>query len=240
MSLRRPSRTGLLADESGYTLIELLVAMISALVVTSAAFTLLEFTTNILQQTDDRIDSAISGGAALTAIVQGLESSCIFPATSPIQSTTSTPSSSTSLTFWSNSTGGGATVTPVLRDIKLTGSNLTETRYALASGTTPSTWTFSSSGTTTTLASHISEVSGTPVFQYYYYSGGEQQYSLTGSQALTAAQAANVVNVAIEFSAAPYNTSTKSTQTTRQTVERRTVGLRLSPFGSTATNVACQ
>jgi type II secretory pathway pseudopilin PulG len=240
----RPAR---LADESGYTLIELLVAMICAVVITLAAFALLEFGTRLVQQTDDRIDSATSGGSALNAIVQGLESSCIFPATSPIQSSTSLPSGSNSLVFWSNSTGGQATVTPVLHSIKFAGGALTETSYALTSGTTPSTWTFSSTAQNPsrepiTLATHISEVSGTPIFQYYGYSSSTGEISTTNLAAsgnLTSTQAAGVLAVAIAFSAAPYNTSTLSSQTTRQTIERRTVELRLSPLVSSETHVAC-
>jgi prepilin-type N-terminal cleavage/methylation domain-containing protein len=236
-----------LAGQSGYTLIELLVAMVCAVVITLAAFALLEFGTRLVQQTDDRIDSSTSGEHALNAIVQGLDSSCIFPATSPIQSSTALPSGGTSLVYWSNSTGGQATVTPVLHKVSFSAGSLTETSYALSSGTTPSTWTFSSSAMNPshepiTLATHISEVSGTPIFQYYGYSSSTGEISTTNLAAsgnLTATQAASVLSVAITFSAAPYNTSTLSSQTTRQTIERRTVDLRLSPLGTSGNHVAC-
>ena len=232
---------GVLADSSGFTLIELLVAMVSGLIVSLAAFALLELGTNLAGQVDDRIDSATSGGVAMTAIVQDLQSSCITPATSPIQSSVPLPSGANSLVFWS-SVGGQATVTPVLHAIAFTAGTLTDTRYALVSGTTPSTWTFSSTGTATRLAANISEVSGTPVFQYFAYNSSTGEVSTTNlapSANLTAAQATTVLAVTVTFSAAPYSTSTLSTRATRQTVLTRRVGLRLSPLGSTGANVAC-
>ncbi len=233
---------GLVNDTSGYTLIELLVAMAGALFVTLAALALLEFSTNLFQQVSDRIDSAASGGSAIAVITQDLAESCVFPATSPIQSSTALPSGGNSLVFWA-SAGGQATTKPVLHSIKFAGSTITDARYALASGTTPTTWTFSATPEkTTTLAANISEVSGTPVFRYFGYdssSGGVSTTNLATSGNLTAAQAASVLAIGITFSAGPYDKSTRSTQATRQAIESRTVVLRLSPLGSTANNVAC-
>lgn len=235
-------------SEAGYTLIELLVAMISALFVTMAAFALLEFSTNLFQQESDRIDTAGTATAAMTTMQQELQSSCIYPSAAPIQSSTlpsggSVPvSGGSSLTFWTNSTGGQTTVTPVLHNIKFSSGNLTDTTYALSSGATPSTWTFSSTGTTRTLAAHVSEEGSTPVFQYFPYSsstGAVSTTNLAASGNLTKEQAASVDEVTITFSVSPYDTSTKSNQVTRQTALSRVVGLRFSPFGTTATNGPC-
>jgi Tfp pilus assembly protein PilW len=235
-------------SEAGYTLIELLVAMITALVVTLAAFTLLELGTNLFQQESDRVDTTGTATAAMATIVQELQSSCIFPSTSPIQSSTlpsggSAPASGgSSLTFWTNATGGQTTVTPVLHNIKFSSGKLTDTSYALSSGATPSTWTFSSTGTTTTLAAHVSEEGTTPVFEYFPYSSSTGTVSTTNLAAsgnLTKEQAATVDEVGITFSVAPFDTSTRSSQATRQTALARLVGLRFSPFGTTATNGPC-
>jgi Tfp pilus assembly protein PilW len=240
---RTPIMRGrVLADASGFTLIELLVAMVTALLVTFAALALLEFSTGLFQQVNDRIDSATSGRAAMVPITQDLAESCVFPGTSPVQSSAALPSGGSSLVFWS-SPGGQATTTPVLHSIKFTGSAITDARYALTSGTTPTTWSLSSTAEkTATLAANISEVSGTPVFQYFGYNsatGAISTTNLAGSGNLTTAQAATVLAVGITFSAGPYQKSTQSTQATRQTLEKRNVVLRLSPLGSTASNVAC-
>jgi prepilin-type N-terminal cleavage/methylation domain-containing protein len=235
-------RVRLRRDDSGYTLIELLVAMIAGLVVLSAAFLMLELSLNLFTQANDRFDSTTIGDNSLNVIVQDLQSSCIYPATSPIQSSSTLPSNGTSLVFWT-APGGGASVTPTLNDIALSSGALTDTTYPRASGTSPSTWTFSSTGTAKTIATNVSAVSGTPVFQYFAYNsstGGVSTTDLISSGNLTASQAATVLAVTITYSVAPFTTSTKSTQATRQTVEARQVMFRYSPLGATTTNLACE
>jgi prepilin-type N-terminal cleavage/methylation domain-containing protein len=242
LSALRVARARLRREESGYTLIELLVSMIAGLVVLSAAFLMIELSLYLFTQANDRSDSTTVGNDSINVIVQDLQSSCIYPATSPIQSPSSVPSSGTSLTFWS-APGGSSTVSPALHDIQVTGGALTDTKYALTGGTSPSNWTFASTGTTTTIANHVSAVSGTPVFQYFAYNsstGSVSTSDLIASGNLTAGQAATVLAVTITYSVAPFTTSTTSTQATRQTIESRQVVLRESPLGETSTNLACE
>jgi prepilin-type N-terminal cleavage/methylation domain-containing protein len=84
-----------LRDEHGVTLIELLVAMIMALVVSLAAFAILQFTTDDVSRITSRTHVDQTGRVALQKIMLQLHSACVSVNVNPIQ----TKSSETRLKF---------------------------------------------------------------------------------------------------------------------------------------------
>ena len=74
-----------LRDERGFTLIELLVSMLIGLIVTGAAFAILEFTTSDVKLTTERAHLDQAGRIALENIMLELHSACVRAETRPIE-----------------------------------------------------------------------------------------------------------------------------------------------------------
>jgi type II secretory pathway component PulJ len=81
MSLRPPFGR----DESGFTLVEVLVATVVSMVILLAAFTLLEFSTQDVSRITDRAHADQTGRVALENIMLQLHSSCVAVGVNPIQ-----------------------------------------------------------------------------------------------------------------------------------------------------------
>jgi prepilin-type N-terminal cleavage/methylation domain-containing protein len=74
-----------LRDERGFTLIELLVSMLIGLVVTGAAFSILEFTTSDVKLTTERAHLDQAGRVTLENIMLALHSACVHVNVYPIR-----------------------------------------------------------------------------------------------------------------------------------------------------------
>ena len=79
--------------EQGTTLIELLVAMLSAMVVLGALLAILEFSTGQETRISDKVQADRIGRAAMARVVDELHSSCTGFGATAIQAPTSTPKS---------------------------------------------------------------------------------------------------------------------------------------------------
>jgi prepilin-type N-terminal cleavage/methylation domain-containing protein len=75
-----------LGDEDGFTLIELLVSMLIGLVVSLAAFSILEFTTSDVSRITERAHVDQTGRVALEKIMLQLHSTCVAVTVNPVQS----------------------------------------------------------------------------------------------------------------------------------------------------------
>jgi type II secretory pathway pseudopilin PulG len=181
-----------LGGQAGFTLVELLVAMATGMVIVFAAFGLIDLATHVSSQVSGRVDSTTQARAAMEDLIQELNSGCVTSDISPIQSATSTgitPAVSTNATNLVFVTGLGqsgtleqdGSVTPVEHVVSLNANGtLTDTSYAYASGTYPTlqnagTWTFNSTPIGRhVLLTHVSQQrsggSTIPMFQYYSYS----------------------------------------------------------------------
>jgi prepilin-type N-terminal cleavage/methylation domain-containing protein len=221
--------------ERGYTLIELLVATVAGLIVCGAAFTILDTSLHFTSRINDQVDASQLGRDAMSTITQNLHSACVAAGVTPIQA----GSDGTHLNFISAfGAGGGAVITPTLHNIALSGGTLTDTTYAVASGSAP-TWTFSTTPSgTRTLVANVSQIpSSQPVFNYYAYSGGQLSTTQLATP-LSSSDAASAAEVTIGFVTAPSNNNTNLDRTVTLT---DTVVLRLSPASplSTVTNGPC-
>jgi Tfp pilus assembly protein PilW len=150
--------------EAGFTLVELLVAMVAGIIVMIALFTILDVTLTQTSRVFTITDSTQRARTALDLIEEELHSACLASGETPIQ----VNSSATSLIFLSQY-GNAVNPTPVEHAITLSGGTLTDTTYAETGGSAPN-WTFSSTASgTTTLLQSAGQSGSTPVFQYFAY-----------------------------------------------------------------------
>jgi prepilin-type N-terminal cleavage/methylation domain-containing protein len=209
-----------LRDERGFTLVELLVAMVAGVVVSSALFGILDVTLRQTTRTFSRVDASQRGRITMERIEQELHSACYTNDAFPI-----TAGTATSISFWS-SYGSAATLTPIKHTISLDTStgDLTDTTYT-TSGTAP-LWVAGTPTTTNTLLTDVAQSGSTPVFTYY-------ELRSTGSTAvsapLTSASARTVSEVRITFVVSPQGGSGIRSDLTPNTLTN-TVILRLTPI----------
>jgi prepilin-type N-terminal cleavage/methylation domain-containing protein len=204
-----------LRSESGYTLIELMIATVLGLIVSTATLAIVISSVHLTASTSDRVDATQEGRIAMQKITQALESSCVSPALPPILPNTVDPANTVSSVSDANdvwfysSLSDGATINPNLVGVSLSGGSLVMKTYAYTSGSAPN-WAFSATPTNFTLlpyATNATNSAGTtlPVFAYYGYDSNENlDTNLDPSGGLlTAAIAANVAEVVINYQAAP-------------------------------------
>ena len=172
-------------DEHGFSLIELLVAMIMGLVISLAAFSILEFTTSDVSRITARAHVTQTGRVALEKLMLQLHSACVSVNVNPIQA----KSSETTLKFVSETspvnsnnepTSSFSTVkeheiiyTP--RSGKIAGTLIEKSRTSIGLNNATGEYEFSPSEkpTETKLLSGVSQTvregKEVPVFQYYRY-----------------------------------------------------------------------
>lgn len=152
--------------QDGFTLVELLVAAGTSIVVLLALTTLLVVVLHGTQKANARVSATRGTRAALATLENELHSACVGTGSTqnlaPIQS----GSNATTLQFV-NYTGTAINPTPVWHVVQFTGSTLTDTTYAVSGG--PGSWTPGTKGPMTTLLTNASAQGTTPVFQYFAY-----------------------------------------------------------------------
>ncbi|HLW96241.1 MAG TPA: prepilin-type N-terminal cleavage/methylation domain-containing protein [Solirubrobacteraceae bacterium] len=244
-----------LAGERGFTLIEMLVALVAGTIVSGAMAAIVIVSVHFNSNLTDRVDANQQGRVAMEKIVQALNSSCVASDVPPIYASgettgTSTPSDASHIFFVSSLTDA-ALINPNLYEIAFTGGSLVMYTFPYSSGTAPSAtnttpWTFSSTASPAggyTLLQHVAQTGTTPIFQYFGYPSGSTSGSGTisvnensGNGTLTSGAA--VSEVVISFSALP---SDNNTANSRATDLSNTVVLRLTPASSstTAANAPC-
>lgn len=235
-------------EQDGLTLIELLIGLALGLVVSLAAFGLVDSSLHLYSQITDRLDSAQTGQVALSNIEQTLESSCAvqLPPVEAASSSQGIPvgSDATHLVVLSApgdaDTASSQLTLHVIALSSTTNGTLTDTSYpyntTAPAAPTQSTLKFVNTPTVRTLAAGVSQVSGVPVFQYFPLSAGRLSTTPDSDNPLTAADASNAQAVQIEFSVAP---SSGSTKTTRQAVEEDLYAFRLSSVSNSASPTPC-
>ena len=184
---------GVLRSERGFTLIEMLVAMLTGLVVTGALLAILEFSLRQETRISDRVQADRTGRMSVEHVLEELRSSCVGAST-PIQPPSGkvvSPLASTNASnlwfissYGTKASGSSALKEGYLHDINWTASGTsntgaqlgTVTDYAFKSegGEPPaSEWRFPSSLTTSAATSHVLARNVTPseagLFTYYRY-----------------------------------------------------------------------
>jgi prepilin-type N-terminal cleavage/methylation domain-containing protein len=205
-----------LSDEQGFTLIEMLVAMVAGVAVTGALFSILDVALHQTSRMTDKVQVDQNGRIAMTKIVDELHSSCLSYGFVPIQS----GSSGSTLAFVNAYSKESVIPSATKHEIIWSSSaeTLTDKSYASTGGSWPS-FTFSGTATPVNgvrIANNISqgvEAGKTvPIFRYYAYAQSAESTSETPlgaikSTAMTetelAKSTATVSSVKIVFTQAP-------------------------------------
>jgi type II secretory pathway pseudopilin PulG len=223
-------------SESGYTLVELMVAMAAGMIVIFAVTSFIMIALRHSSEVSARVDATQQARSTLFQVMDELHSACIAPQIAPVKA----GSTGTSLSFI-HQRGSAVAPTPVLSTLALNEGTLLESNYSSTGGTAPN-WTFAGSPSSTRelSTSDISPTgSNTGIFSYYDYSGG-QVSSTPLPTPLSEANAARTVQVDVAFTAAP--TSTPVVDENGPAGVQDTALLRFSPapYNESATNLPCQ
>jgi prepilin-type N-terminal cleavage/methylation domain-containing protein len=257
MSRLRNSLT-VLRGERGYTLVELLVAMSLGIIVSGAAFSLLNFTTADVSRIGDRVRADQTGRAALEKLMLALHSSCVAATVNPIIS----GSAGEKLKFISETSPVNEHGEPTS---SLTTVRLHEILYTAASGKTEGTLTeksWLSTGTTPeykfneketptkrTLLTGVKqteiEKKLVPIFQYYrYYKEGDASpvfgvLNPTATNPVSEKEAELIAKVTVSFTLVPDGKENKENTllgNDRAVALADSAILRLAPTSETSSN----
>ena len=194
-----------LRSQDGFSLTELLVAMIIGMFTLLAAFALIDTTTTRSMQVTGRTDASQRGRLALDAMTRALRSQVCVDGAVPIVS-----GDANQVTFTSDlSTNGSSDRRTITFDAAT--RRLTQTVVA-GVGNEPNR-TFTGASTTTVLLADVAAEAAKPVFTYWADrpgTGGSQFQQLTVSP-LPPADLKRVARIDISFVARPSNAATSNT-----------------------------
>lgn len=224
-----------LRDESGMTLVELLVATTAGIVVMAGISISLIVTMRQTDRVTSHVEANQKARITMTKIIDQLHSSCVAPQIAPVQK----GSTGTSLTFL-HQTGSAISPTPVKSTISLSGTTLSQTDYQVTGGAAPE-WVFATTPSSTVrLATGVSAISASvPIFRYFTYTEGKIN-STALPVPLTETTAGETVQVNVALETAPMNTP-PSGDTNGSTEIQNSALLRLTPpaYSAAASNRPC-
>ena len=186
-------RRRILADESGLSIVELLVAMSIGLIVLLGTYKVVQASQRSSNRTTARVYADQTARPMLSRIIDELHSSCIGPGVVPVQS----GSGDSSITFL-HALGDDVTPTAGTRTVSLSSGTLSDT------GTTTPPYPRSIKDVGAYL---VSGTTTAPLFRYYAYDSSGTISSSPLSTPLTSATAASVVKVTVSFSVIPPKTT---------------------------------
>jgi Tfp pilus assembly protein PilE len=223
-------------DESGVTLVELMVAITTGLVILSALTMVILTTLHGSVRVTNRVHATQRARVALSSLMEELHSACVTPEIAPVREN----SSGTVLRFI-HQTGSEVAPTPVLSVVSFSGETLSQSDYEPTGGTAPN-WTFSEE-TPSSTRTLLTGVSPTPpsssIFSYYSYSGGAisetpQETPLSGEEALL------TVEVHAALTAAPENTQVADAGASASVQNSATLRLTPPSFNEGSPALPCQ
>jgi Tfp pilus assembly protein PilW len=220
-------------DESGTTLVELLVATAAGVVVIFAITTMVITSMHQTLRVNTHVDATQRARTVLTKVVEELHSACVAPQIAPVQE----KSNGTSLNFI-HQTGSAVSPTPVLSKVTLSGGTLSQSNYAVSGGSAPS-WTFSGTASSTEqLMTNISPISpSTSIFSYYSYSNGETTALPTE---LSEENAKRAVKVDIDLAAAPQNSPISDANAAANISDSALLRFTSPAFSTSTVNLPCE
>jgi prepilin-type N-terminal cleavage/methylation domain-containing protein len=158
-----------LADQRGFTLVELLATMVAGVVVLLALGTIMDVTLRETTRSFTLVDATNRTRPIFEQIENNLHSSCFADEETPIQ----VGSNANTLIFMSSS-GNGATPTAVWHQVSYNAapaSTLIDTTYSTSYSVVAGipTWSRGTLQGTRTLLTNVAQTGSTPVFQYFAY-----------------------------------------------------------------------
>jgi prepilin-type N-terminal cleavage/methylation domain-containing protein len=181
-----------ISDERGFSLTELLVALVIGMIVLLASFMLLDRTISASGQIADRSEALQRGRLAMDLITRQLRSQVCVGNTVPMVSGTDT-----AVTFYADMTDGSTPIKKRTLSYDTTTDTISES-VVPGAGTYPSL-TFTGAATTTPLLTKVEQImdgsTARPIFRYYGYTVGSTNGSL--DQLTTPLSAASLSRVAL-------------------------------------------
>jgi Tfp pilus assembly protein PilW len=228
-------------EESGITLMEVLVAAVISVVVVAATFAILEFSVKQSTRIADRTSANQRGRGAMEKIINELHSSCVTILVNPIQE----GSEPNKLVFLSQTAPNAEAyfTSMTRREIFLEGTTLKEGVYNSTAGSEAVAWKFSAlsttPNTTNTLLTGVSAPSTGSMFEYLKYTGTSLS-TLLPSPDLTEKEAKLVSQVNIHLVVAPESGSTAGPSGDRQVELSDSAVLRLTPATEVGVDEPCE
>lgn len=198
-------------SESGFTLVEVLVAIMLGVIVTGALYAILEVSLHQSSGIVDRVSANQRARVAMENLITELHSSCVASEYTPIEK----GSTGSKLLVVSEPSTEASPSKVTLHEVLFNSGagEITDTSYESLSGSVAPNWTFSSTPRrTVTVLSNVAEAEAAgnkvPIFQYYAYQGSSlSETPLTSPLSEEAANQASAV--AITLRVAPENGNTK-------------------------------
>jgi prepilin-type N-terminal cleavage/methylation domain-containing protein len=212
--------------ERGFTLIEVIVAMITGVLVVGAAFSVLEISLRQSVRQSDYAQATQHGRLAMTKVMDELHSTCLAENFTPVQK----ESTSTHLTVYdgysegTEFSGAATTLAGARKDDLYVENGKLYDKTALATSGTPGSLVFSAQPTTTILGEHVGAIESggkteapAHYFRYFRYaptsSTGTTTESTTleeikptnaeSAKGITEAEAKEVAAVQVSFKVLP-------------------------------------
>jgi Tfp pilus assembly protein PilW len=208
-------------EESGQTLIELVVGMVIALVVLGAGFMILAAATPLAARTQDRVDAYQRGRLAMDVIASELRSQVCLPGAIPAI----IPTASTNNEIWFYSNTGDDAQAPQRRRIYLTGNAIREDLWQGTYAANGSVNFLVNPTSTRTLVSPVALVSGVDLFSYWGFDANlPAAVNQPISTPVSAVNAQKVVQVDVSYVVRPTSAAvaSKRDSTFQQSVFFRT------------------
>jgi type II secretory pathway pseudopilin PulG len=196
--------TRLRADR-GMTLVEMMIAMVIAMIVSLAAFGLIDYTMRRSADVTNRVDANQRGRTALDVITRQLRSQvCQASGTPPMVNGTNNPSDATHASFFVDLTDDSdTTMAPQLHTLTYDAANarIVESDWTAKLNANPNVDpTYSGTPATRVLLTDVRPIPGVPVFSYYAF-GSSSAMVLP----LDATELADVARIAVNFRVTPHN-----------------------------------
>ena len=192
-------------EHDGFTLVELLVAMLAGSILMAALLTMIDVTMHQTTLQFSRVDATQQGRVAVEDLEAELHSSCVAPGETPIQAGSDGSNLIFVSQYGSTSAANAITPTPVKHVVAYNAAagTLTDSAYAVTGGTGPN-WTFSTTAQSVHLIlGHVTQqASSPPVFQYFSYS-----VPTNGGTPYTAPDGSSVEMIQDGINSVPYSAS---------------------------------
>jgi hypothetical protein len=222
-----------LGGERGFTLIEALVAILTGVIVTGAAFSILDVSLRQSSRVADRVSADQRGRIAMEKILLELHSSCVSIGANPIQP----ESTSTNLKFLSQTSSEPYFTSMTKHEIFLSAGTLKDASYQ-SNGGNEAKWSFPGTPTSTaTLLTGVTAPSKGSLFEYFKFTAASLSTPLPASPSLSTAEAKSAAKINVNFTVAP---ETGNVNGDRQIELGDSVVLRLSPSAEVGGNEPCE
>ncbi len=221
--------------EQGFTLIEMLVTLMTGIVIILAAFSILDVSLTQSSRISERVEVDQRARLAMEKILLELHSSCVADNINPVQA----ESKGTEARFISEPGSAAAFTSVTEHRIALENGKLIDSSYPSTSGEGEK-WKFSTTPShSQVLLTNVSETGSTPIFQYFRYVNGNLSTTpqITPTESLTSEHAEETAEITVTFTAAP----TTNEESGGRSVELTdTAVLRFDPASATGSNEPCQ